>query len=390
MSFERERANEIIPYARQCIDEADIESVREVLHSEFVTQGPRQEWFESALREVTGARYAVAVSSGTAALSLAVRGLDVGQGDLGITSAITFVASANCLKMAGGDVAFADVNPETGNSEAKEFADAAGRSKKDPKILVPVSYAGSCPALGQISEYARSRGSFLIEDASHSIGGIYEGSYSSGSCEHSDAATLSFHPVKQVCCGEGGAVLTNDETLARRVRRLRSHGIERPESLAEAEGPWAYDQVELSGNYRLTDIQAALGVSQLNKLSEFLDARRQIAQLYDATFGDAVFSKVFSRPRFDEGSAWHLYVIRFRDSKLRKRAYSFLREKGIMTQVHYRPVYQNSYYKDSVEESLPGAEKFYSGCLSIPMFPSLSEDQQNRVIEALRSFCEQR
>ena len=392
MSREKDKTEEMIPYARQCIDESDIESVREVLHSEFVTQGPRQEWFESALREVTGARYAIAVSSGTAALSLVVKGLSIGEKDLGFTSAITFVASANCLRMAGAEVAFADVNPETGLSEAEHFSAAVEAAGSDPSILIPVSYAGACPDMARISEYGQLRGAWVVEDASHSIGaeyGIGSDVFKSGSCEHTDAATLSFHPVKHVCCGEGGAVLTNDETLARRIRRLRSHGIERPESLIREEGPWAYDQLELSGNYRLTDIQAALGVSQLNKLPEFLAARRDIAKKYDSAFSEEVFKKAFARPILDLRSAWHLYVIRFRDSDMRKKAYLYLEEKGIKTQVHYRPVYRNSYYEGCVDGELVGAEAFYGSCLSIPLFPSLNEGEQNRVIDALRSFCEQ-
>jgi len=376
-------ADEVIPYARQCIDESDIESVREALQSEFLTQGPRQEWFESALQEVTGARYAVAVSSGTAALDLTVKGLGIEVGQLGITSAITFVASANCLKTQGAEVAFADVNPETGLSEAEHF-EAAG---KDPAILIPVSYAGACPNLVDIAGYARLKRAFVLEDASHSIGSVYGDGYRSAGCEHSDAATLSFHPVKQICCAEGGAVLTNDETLARRVRRLRSHGIDRPLDLIEKEGPWAYDQVELGGNFRLTDMQAALGVSQLNRLPEFLEARRTIARRYDAAFGDEIFDGLFDRPEFDEGSAWHLYVIRFRDSDMRKKAYSYLGDKGIRTQVHYRPVYRNTYYGYSDEDGLPGSEAFYASCLSLPLFPLLTVGQQERVIDALRVFC---
>ena len=379
-----------IPYARQSIDDSDIEAVVETLRSDFVTQGPRVGYFEDGLKELTGARYAIAVSSGTAALHLACQGLDLGKGDVGISPAITFVATANAIAYCGGRVAFADVDPESGLSRKEDFENAVrslGDSADKAKLFIPVSYSGRVPNLNSISEYAKSLGANVIEDAAHSLGASREGS-KSGSCEFTDAATLSFHPVKHICSGEGGALLTNDPALARRARRLRSHGIERPEALHESEGPWAYEQCELGWNYRMTDIQASLGASQLKRFDSFLSRRREIAQRYSNSLKTESMNGLFEVPIWDSESSWHLYAIRFLSPELRQRAYAFLQDNGIGVQVHYRPVYRNPYYSSGFNTSLPGAERFYSGCLSLPMYPDLKDGEQARVIELVKAFCE--
>jgi len=380
-----------IPYARQCIEESDIEAVVSTLVSDFVTQGPKTKYFEDALCEFTGARFAVAVSSGTAALHLACQGLGLREGDLGIVPAITFVATANALRYSGADPLFCDVDARTGGAGKDHFEACLRKAKesgRSVRVLLPVSLNGIVSDLQPISDLAKKEGAYVVEDAAHSLGASYDG-VKSASCRHSDAAILSFHPVKHVCTGEGGAVLTNDETLARRVRSLRSHGIERPEALGESEGPWAYDQRSLGWNYRMTDIQASLGISQLNRIGEFLQKRRFLAKRYQDSLSGDLFSERFDLPEFSEDSAWHLYVIRFKTADQRRQAFDFLREHRVQSQVHYRPLYRNTYYRESLRSELAGAEAYYSGCLSIPLYPSLSEREQDRVIEALRQFCEQ-
>lgn len=379
-----------IPYARQSIDDSDIEAVVAALKSDFITQGPRAGYFEDGLKEATGARYAVAVSSGTAALHLAYLGLGMGEGDVCISPAITFSATANAARYCGGDVAFCDVDPQTGLANAEHFkqiVDGFASAEKTKKFFAPVSYTGSVPDLKEIAEYATECGAYVVEDAAHSIGAVRDGARS-GSCDFSDAAILSFHPVKHVCAGEGGAVLTNDETLARRVRKLRSHGIERSAELMERDGAWAYEQTELGMNYRMTELQAALGDSQLKRLAGFIDRRREIAQRYSEAFASPIFRRGFDCPRMDEGSSWHLYVTRFHSAELRRAAYNFFQANGIGVQVHYIPVYRHPYYKSMGYDALPGAEAFYEGCLSLPLFPDLSVDDQMRVIEVVERFCE--
>lgn len=374
-----------IPYAKQSVSEGDIEEVVAALRSNFVTQGPRVEWFEEGLREATGARYAVAVSSGTAALHLACLGLDLGEGSVGVVPAITFAATANCLRLAGATVEFSDVDPFSGLASVEALAAAMERidGPASKRALLPVSFAGAVCDLEGISELARRHGAFVIEDAAHSIGATYPrsdgGTGRSASCRHSDAAILSFHPVKHVCAGEGGAVLTNDETLARRARRLRSHGIERG-------ARWLYNQVELGLNYRMTELQAALGLSQLKRLPEFLNRRERLARRYGEALAQPPFAGRLRPASPTNGSAWHLYVVRFSDANERLSAYDFLHKRGIRVQVHYVPVYRHQYYQQLGHQALPGAEAFYATCLSLPLYPDLSDREQDQVIEALADF----
>lgn len=368
----------VIPYGRQCIDDSDIAAVVATLKSDFVAQGPMVERFESALSELTGARFAIAVSSGTAALHLSCLGLGLGAGDLGIVPGITFAATANCLRYVGARVGFCDVDATTGLASAETFRKAV-ETHGGARALLPVSYSGSVPDLAGIRAVASAAGAFVIEDAAHSIGATYGAGSRSGSCEHSDAAILSFHPVKHICAGEGGTVLTNDEVLARRVRRLRSHGIEAKEN-------WLYDQSELGFHYRMTDIQAALGVSQLKRLSVFVDRRRELVARYRSAFSEEPFASRVRISNTDEGSTHHLLVVHFEDERERKAAYLFFQDRRVRVQVHYMPVYRHSYYGESVAVPLDGVERFYSTCLSLPLYPSLKDEEQDYVIECLRAF----
>ncbi len=379
-----------VPYARQCIDQSDIDAVVETLQSDFVTQGPRIESFEEGLKAVSGAAHAVVVSSGTAALHVAYAALGIGTGDIGIVPAITFAATANALKYCGADPVFCDVDPDSGLARPADFANAIerlGSDGKSTKVLAPVSYSGRLCDLKAISKIARNAGAFVVEDAAHSLGASRDGTVS-GSCRYSDAAILSFHPVKHICAGEGGAVLTNDETVARRARSLRSHGIVKEPTLTRSEGGWAYAQEALGWNYRMTDLQASLGESQLKRLDAFVESRRDRARRYDEAFRADLFGHCFERPYFDPQSSWHLYVVRFRDSDLRRRAYEWLQNEGIGVQVHYRPVYRHPYYERLGEGPLPGAESFYERCLSLPLYPSLADSDQIRVIAVLEEFCQ--
>ena len=380
-----------IPYAKQCIDDSDIQAVIDSLKSDFLTQGPKIEAFESALAETTGARHAVVVSSGTAALHLAFAALGLERNDVGIVPSITFAATANALVYSGAEPYFCDANSSSGLSEAVHFKEASNELSsqgREAKVFVPVSFTGRIADLEAIQSLASEKGAYVVEDAAHSLGALQNG-IKSGSCSCSDAAILSFHPVKLATSGEGGAVLTNDAVLARRMRNMRSHGIEKPDSLLKSEGGWAYAQSELGWNYRMTDIQASLGLSQLKRLDEFLNRRRALVAAYQQAFSQEPFSSCFNRPSDSEGSAWHLYVIQFKTSKLRRAAYDFMRGMGIEVQVHYMPVYRHPYYSEFMEKVRGGAEEFYSGCLSLPLYPSLSSDEQLHVIDALAQFCQE-
>jgi UDP-4-amino-4,6-dideoxy-N-acetyl-beta-L-altrosamine transaminase len=387
------RAARILPYASQWIDEADIQAVVDVLRSDFVTQGPVLERFEPALADTTGAKHAVVVSSGTAALHLACLGLGVAPGKTGITSPITFAASANCILYCGGKLGFTDVDPRSGlmdpgalEAELSRQADLGAT----PGVVVAVSLAGKPADLPALKRHCDRYGWRMLEDAAHSFGAVYDSEGSvvrSASCRHSDAAILSFHPVKHICTGEGGAILTNDDELAVRVRSLRTHGIVRS---ADGQKPsWHYEQVELGYHYRMTDMQAALGLSQLRKLPGFLRRRRALARRYAETFSAELFRSAFFSPPAEESHAWHLYVVHFRDSRVRQKAFEFLASAGIRTQIHYIPVYKHPYHKSVVGEiEMKGAETYYAGCLSLPLFPKMTDADQDRVIGALADFVE--
>ena len=397
-----------IPYGRQWIETEDILAVEKVLGSEWLTQGPAVEEFEDALCATTGAKYAVAVSSGTAALHLAVLALGMQPGDHGITSAITFAASANCMAYAAGQVHFADVDPDTALMDLaglQEKMNTLVSRGKPPKIVIPVNMAGQCADLAGIRRIVQSCGAKVIEDAAHSLGGTYQEAgqrFMAGGCAHSDMSVLSFHPVKHITTGEGGAVLTNEKGWADRVRDLRRHGIHKdPARLARpGEGPWYYEQDQLGFNYRLTDIQCALGLSQLAKLERFLARRREIAAAYDRAF-TAFPLAGFLQPMVQlpgRENAYHLYIVRMvrkfgedlqQLARRRKDLYLFLHSRGILVQVHYIPVNWHPYYRKFHQtsfEDCPAANGYYAGCLSLPIHPRMTDADTDRVIETLQDW----
>lgn len=388
-----------LPYGRQLVDEEDIAAVVEVLRGDWVTQGPMIEVFERAICAATGARYAIAVSSGTAALHIACIAAGVAPGDTGITSAITFVASANCIRYARGRPEFCDVEPETGLLSVESLREQV--SAGAPKVIIPVDLAGTPCDLPAIQQVARECGAVVIEDAAHAMGATYtvgEAEHSAAGCAHSDMAVLSFHPVKHITTGEGGAVTTNDPELAGILRDLRSHGITRdPDRLVRDEGPWYYEQHRLGFNYRITDIQCALGISQMRKLERYVARRRELAARYDRAFADTQIAEHL-RPLTVPAarrSSYHLYVIRLlrrdgdsdADVLQRRRAlYEALRADGILTQIHYVPVpRQPDFERNGLGGGdYPGANAYYAGCLSLPLFPGLAEGDVDRVIAIVR------
>jgi dTDP-4-amino-4,6-dideoxygalactose transaminase len=387
----------LIPYSKQSISEEDIFAIKQVMRSDFLTQGPKTGEFESELASFFGVEHAVVCSSGTAALHLAYAALGIGPGSIGIVPAITFSATANALKYQDADIIFCDVEPDTGlidvHSLERCLNEVSDKQKEQANLIAPVSFAGSVAPLEECRDLADKHGFSMIEDAAHSPGAWKTGSsgktIKSAGGEWADASILSFHPVKHICCGEGGAILTNCERLSSSAKKLRSHGIQRPHD-DNHPMPWLYEQDELGWNYRLTDLQAALGISQLNKLEESLAKRRKLASRYQQILQEKPFSEHFDLPRPDEGNAWHLFVIRFKEPGERDRAHKFLKGLEILTQVHYVPLHRHPYFKKQVGEvSLPGAEKFFEGCLSIPLYPQLSENEQDRVMEALARFIQQ-
>jgi UDP-4-amino-4,6-dideoxy-N-acetyl-beta-L-altrosamine transaminase len=380
----------MIPYGRQSISEADIDAVVRVLRSDYLTQGPMVPAFERALAARCGARHAVALSNATAALHVACLALGVGPGDRVWTSPVTFVASANCALYCGATVDFVDVDPRTYNlcpvrlEEKLQQAAAVGGL---PKVVVAVHLCGQPPALRQLRELADRYGFKIIEDASHAVGATYEGA-PVGNGAYSDITIFSFHPVKIITTGEGGMALTNDPGLARRMELLRSHGITREQSemTEPAHGEWYYQQVALGFNYRMTELQAALGLSQLDRLDEFVAARRRLAARYDAALKEVPVTRPWQDPA--GSSAWHLYVVmldRTRVSSSHRDVFSRLRRSGIGVNLHYIPVYLQPYYRrlGFAPGHCPEAENYYQGAISLPLYPDLTDGQQDQVVAAL-------
>jgi UDP-4-amino-4,6-dideoxy-N-acetyl-beta-L-altrosamine transaminase len=385
----------IIPYGRQLITSEDIESVVATLRSDFLTQGPTIAQFEKQFAEYTGARFAVALSNGTAALHLCALALDVNETSRVITSPITFAASANCVKYCGGEVHFADIDPET---FLLDILKVKALLEKHPKGyfqgIIPVDFAGLAVNLEEFRKLADEHGLWIIEDACHAPGGFFKDSTNKeqkcGNGQFADLAIFSFHPVKHIATGEGGMITTNDEKLYEKLILLRTHGITKDVSKYKntpdeiAQGPWYYEMQELGYNYRLTDFQAALGISQLKRAEINLQRRKQIAKRYDEAFSD---SPVI-RPLANTGHAYHLYVIRSSD---RAGLYDHLRSHNIFAQVHYVPVHLMPYYKASgfKKGDFPAAESYYNQCLSIPMYHSLSDEDQEFVISTILNFKNQ-
>jgi UDP-4-amino-4,6-dideoxy-N-acetyl-beta-L-altrosamine transaminase len=380
-----------IPYARQDISQADIDAVVRVLGSDWLTQGPAIEQFEESVATSCGARYATAVCNATAALHLACRALELGPGDWLWTSPNTFVATANCALYCGASVDFVDIDPRTYNMSVDQLeaklvlAEATGRL---PKIVVPVHFGGQSCDMAAIGALARRFGFSVIEDASHAIGAS-DGAARVGSCIHSDITVFSFHPVKIMTTGEGGMLLTNRAEIDARLRLLRSHGITRDPSLMDqaSHGPWYYQQTELGYNYRITDIQAALGLSQLDRLDEFIERRHTLASNYELLLAELPLIRPYQRP--DTRSAWHLYVVRVPGDTRNARGEVFakLRENGILVNVHYIPVHIQPYYRKLGFRAgdFPEAESYYAEAISLPMFFGLSRDDQERIAGQLSS-----
>jgi len=378
----------MIPYGRQSISQADIDAVVATLKSDFLTQGPAVPRFEASTAAYCGAAHAVAVNSATSALHIACLALDVGPGDLVWTSPITYVASANCALYCGAEVDFVDIDPKTyclsveRLAEKLERAEAAGRL---PKVVIPVHLAGQSCDMATIQQLARRYGFRTVEDASHAVGASYRGG-PVGDCRFSDIAVFSFHPVKIITTGEGGMALTNDSDLARRMALYRTHGVTREPAEFErpADGGWYYEQQALGFNYRMTDIAAALGASQLTRLGEFVARRRALAARYDDLFGNTSLKRPWQHP--DTQSSWHLYVIRV-DADARRAAFDGLRDRGIGVNLHYIPVYLQPFYRRLGFE--PGlcaeAEAYYREAITLPLYPGLSDSEQDQVVAGVKA-----
>jgi len=382
--------NKMIPYATQWVDESDIEAVVQILRSDWLTQGPAIERFERRVAEYCGAKHAMAVCNATAALHLACLALDLKPGDALWTSPNTFVASANCGRYCGADVDFVDIDSHTYNlsvERLREKLETAGRAGQLPKVVVPVHFAGQSCEMNAIQALALRYGFQIIEDAAHAIGGRYQGK-PIGDCRFSEVAVFSFHPVKIITTGEGGMLLTNRDDLYEKLIRLRTHGITRDARFmrGESHGPWYYQQTELGFNYRITDIQAALGEGQMERIDQFVVRRRELAERYNTLLEKLPVTLPWQHP--DAASAWHLYVIRLRLDEIQKRhrqVFEELRAAGIGVNLHYIPVHTQPYYQQLgfAPGQFPEAERYYTEAISLPMFAKLTDEEQDRVAAAL-------
>lgn len=393
--------NKVIPYGRQNITQEDIDAVICALQSDYLTQGPKIVEFENAFSDYIGVKYSVAVSNGTAALHLCALALGIQEGDKVITSPITFAASANCVKYCGGDVVFADIDPTTYLLDINNVRSLLERSPKGTyKGIIPVDFAGRSVDLEVFRELANEYGLWIIEDACHAPGGYFldtnRKEQNCGNGNFADLAIFSFHPVKHIACGEGGMITTNDEALYKKLLMLRTHGITKNDSSyinsvefangtveSEVYPSWYMEMQILGYNYRITDFQAALGTSQLKRANEGIIKRRDIAKTYENAFSGKSYIK--GQSGVVEGHAYHLYVIEVED---RLGLYNYLREHNIFAQIHYIPCHLMPYYKQFgwKEGDMPNAENYYKNCLSLPMFPTLTEEEQNFVINKINDF----
>lgn len=381
----------MIPYGRQEITGEDVEAVLQVLNSDFLTQGPVVELFEDAVAKHVGAEHGVAVNSATSALHVACLALGLGVGDWLWTSPITFVASSNCGIYCGASVDFVDIDPQTYNICAKRLEEKLINAEKIgrlPKIVVAVHMCGQPCEMEKIYSLAQKYGFKIIEDASHAIGGKYRGEFI-GNGKYSDITVFSFHPVKIVTTAEGGLAVTNHEFLAQKMKLLRSHGITRDpkEMRAEPDGGWYYEQIALGFNYRMTDLQAALGVSQLNRLDDYVSRRHEIAARYNDELANLPLSLPWQHP--DSYSGMHLYVVRLKVEEIKKTHYCVfeeLRERGVGVNLHYIPIHLHPFYRDFgfAVGDFPEAERYYKEAISLPIYPTLSDEAQDQVIEVLQ------
>lgn len=380
----------MIPYGKQDINQQDIDAVVKVLQSDFLTQGPQVPLFEKAINKVTQSQYAVAVNSATSALHIACLALGVGKGEIVWTSPITFVASANCALYCGASIDFVDIDEHTYNLspvELEKKLKLAKQQNKLPKVVIPVHLAGQSCDMQKIHQLSIEYGFKIIEDAAHAIGGAYQGK-PIGNCQYSDITVFSFHPIKIITTAEGGVATTNNSVLAAKMQRLRSHGITRDESLMTepSHGDWYYQQLELGFNYRMSDLHAALGLSQLKRLTEFVYKRKEIAEIYNQQLSELPI--ILPKQLTSTSSSWHLYIIQLELDKIDKthqQVFNELREAGIGVNLHYIPIYLQPYYKEMGFKKgiFPNADEYYSRAISIPLFPELSTSQKNMVFDAL-------
>ena len=380
----------MIPYGRQDINQADIDAVVEVLCSDFLTQGPMVPAFEKSIANYCDAQYAIAVNSATSALHLACLALGVSKGDVVWTTPITFVASANCALYCGAQVDFVDIDPYTYNLSVDCLTEKLAQAEKIgnlPKVVIPVHFSGQPCDMAGIHALSQQYGFKIIEDASHAIGGRYKDE-SIGNCRYSDIAVFSFHPVKIITTGEGGIALTNNAEIAKNMGLLRSHGITRDatEMSHEPDGPWYYQQIELGFNYRMTDLQAALGLSQMQRLNEFVTKRHTLAKRYNELLSNLPITTPSQHA--DSYSGLHLYVIRIHLNQIQnshRQVFDYLREHGIGVNLHYIPIYTQPYYQQIGfnQDDFPEANQYYSEAISLPMYPQLTISEQDKVILAL-------
>jgi UDP-4-amino-4,6-dideoxy-N-acetyl-beta-L-altrosamine transaminase len=383
----------MIPYGRQSLDQADIDAVVRVLESDWLTQGPTLERFEAAVAGHCEAAYGVAVCNATAALHIACLAADLGPGDWLWTSPNTFLASANCARFCGASVDFVDIDPLTWNLDVQALAyklEQAEQQGRLPKVLIPVAFSGQSCDMRAIAALAERYGFIVIEDASHAVGARYAGR-PVGCGDYAAMTVFSFHPVKIITTGEGGMVLTNHPALAERLRRLRSHGMTRDAAQMDeaSHGPWYYQQIELGFNYRMTDMQAALGLSQLGKLAAFVERRRELAARYHSLLAGLPLQ--LPAPQAEAESAWHLYVVRLQTGRIGKshrEVFEALREAGIGVNLHYIPVHLQPYYRalGFAPGDFPEAERYYGQALTLPLYPAMSEAEQDIVIRQLQQL----
>ena len=378
----------MIFYGKQSIDQNDIDAVVEVLKSDFLTQGPAIEKFEKCVAEYCGAKYAVAVTSATAALHISCLATGLGKGDILWTSPITFTASANCGRYCGADVDFVDIDPSTYNMSIAELEKKLQAAEIKPRVVVPVHLAGQSCEMDKIYKLSQKYGFKVIEDASHAIGADYKET-KVGCCKYSDMTVFSFHPVKIVTTGEGGMVLTNDKDLYEKLVLYRSHGITRDPKLmtGTADGPWYYQQIDLGFNYRMTDMQAALGYSQMQKVNEFISKRRYLAKRYNELLKNINGIQLPDQNE-DTKSSWHLYVVRVDFSKISKtknQIFAEMKEKGICLNLHYIPVHTQPYYENLGFKGgdFPNSEKYYEEAFTLPLYYSLTDEQQDHIVKSL-------
>ena len=381
----------MIPYGRQQIIEEDIDAVVKVLRSDFLTQGPMVPLFEKAIATYCGVNEAVAVNSATSALHIACLALSVGKDDVVWTTPITFVATANCARYCGARVDFVDIDPDTFNISVKCLEEKLKEAKVQgvlPKVVIVVHMCGQPCEMEQIFDLGKQYGFKIIEDASHAIGSKYKEAFT-GSCLYSDITVFSFHPVKHITTGEGGMALTNNVALAKKMRLLRNHGVTRDpsEMINISPGGWYYEQLELGFNYRMTDIQAALGMSQLNRIDQFIAKRRTIANKYYQAFKELPVKPQINASQ--SYNSYHLYVIRLKLDEIHNscaKVFQVLRDCGIGVNVHYIPVYLQAYYQQFgfPKGYCKEAEKYYAEAISLPIYPDLSEDEQQKVVRALK------